>query len=76
MPDGTLRSGLETVSWDLDFDDFRNDRRALNAFLEKLSRRLNRKVYLFKESDLDPDYIKEVKAKGGSFDSFMITIRK
>lgn len=54
MPEGTLRSGLETVNWHLDFDDFRNDRRALNAFLEKLSRRLNRKVYLFKSQILRP----------------------
>ena len=76
MPEGTLRSGLETVNWHLDFDDFRNDRRALNAFLEKLSRRLNRKVYLFQESDLPPRFVQNLKAKGGNFDSFMITIRK
>jgi len=76
MPEGTLRSGLETVNWNLDFDDFRNDRRALNAFLDKLSKRLNRKVYLFNKSDLAPNYIKQVIAMGGSFDSFMITIRK
>jgi hypothetical protein len=76
MPEGTLRSGLETVNWNLDFDDFRSDRRALNAFLDKISRRLNRKVYLFKESDLDPNYVKELIAVGGAIDSFMITIRK
>lgn len=76
MPEGTLRSGLETVNWDLDFDDFRNDKRALNAFLEKLSKRMNRKVSLFNKSDLDPDYVKFVVARGGDFDNFMITIRK
>lgn len=76
MPEGTLRSGLETVNWNLDFDDFRNDRRALNAFLEKLGKRLNRKVYLFNKSDLDLNFVKAVIDRGGNLDSFMITIRK
>ena len=76
MPEGTLRSGLETVNWDLDFDDFRNDKRAMYAFLEKLSKKLNRKVYLFSKTDLDSAYAAMIEARGGRLYSFMITIRK
>ena len=46
------------------------------AFLEKLSKKLNRKVYLFSKTDLDSAYAAMIEARGGRLDSFMITIRK
>lgn len=76
MPNGTLRSGLDSVCWDLNFDDFRNDRDNLNTFLDELSYRLGKRVELFCAADLGPALANELYSKGASLNSFMVVIRK
>ena len=75
MPIETLRSGLETVMWDLDYDDFRSDKRALRHFLDVLSEKCGHKVVLFEKSHLG-SYAQELEAKGANLDGFLITIFK
>ena len=75
MPIETLRSGLETAMWNLEYDDFRSDKRALKHFLEFLSDKIGRKVVLFEKSHIG-NYVHELEAKGVNLNGLLITIFK